>query len=53
MVDSMSALENVPNAASCLASSIRGMSPAMRVYKGIQDDDTCKVVLEYLDSISA
>jgi hypothetical protein len=53
MVDPMSALEDVPKAASCLASSIRGMSPAMRGYKGIQDDDTCNVVLKYLDSISA
>lgn len=52
MVDSMSALEDLPKAASCLASSIRGMSPAMRGYKGIEDDDTCMVVLEYLDSIS-
>ena len=51
MADPMSALADLPQAAACLASSIRGMSPAMRGYKGIQDEDTCQVVLEYLDSI--
>jgi len=51
MVDPLSALEKVPKAASCLASSIRGMSVAMRKYKGIDDDVTCNAVLSYLDSI--
>lgn len=51
MSDPMDALTDLPQAARCLASSIRGMSPAMRGYKGIQDDETCQVVLEYLDSI--
>lgn len=51
MADPMSSLESVPRAAKCLAASIRGMSPAMRAYKGIPDEMTCKVLLEYLDSI--
>ena len=52
MVDPLHSLEEVPpRAAQCLAASIRGMSPAMRVYKGIGDDDTCQAVLSYLDSI--
>jgi hypothetical protein len=51
MVDPMYELEKVPRAASCLAASIRGMSPAMRKYKGIDDEPTCKAVLAYLDSI--
>ncbi|CAB9528469.1 Protein of unknown function (DUF3445) [Seminavis robusta] len=52
MADPMSSLEQTPKAAACLAKSIRGMSSTMRVYKGIQNDDICKVVLEYLDSIA-
>ena len=52
MADPMSSLEQTPKAAACLAKSIRGMSSAMRVYKGIQNDGICKVVLEYLDSIA-
>jgi hypothetical protein len=51
MSDPMYELEKVPSAAACLARSIRGMSPKMRVYKGIQDDQTCDAVLSYLDSI--
>jgi dimethylamine monooxygenase subunit A len=51
MVDPMHALEKVPPAASCLAASIRGMSPAMRQYKGIDNDEICTAVLQYLDSI--
>jgi hypothetical protein len=49
--DPMYELEKVPSAAACLARSIRGMSPKMRVYKGIVDDRTCEAVLSYLDSI--
>ena len=44
-------LEKVPLAASCLAASIRGMSPEMRQYKGIDSDTVCHEVLKYLDSI--
>ena len=44
-------LEKVPLAASCLAASIRGMSPEMRKYKGIDSDTVCQEVLKYLDSI--
>ena len=51
MADPMSSLESVPLAAACLAKSIRGMSPDMRKYKGIEDDETCQGVLSYLDSI--
>ena len=51
MSDPMYELEKVPSAAACLARSIRGMSPKMRVYKGIEDDRTCDAVLSYLDSI--
>jgi hypothetical protein len=51
MADPMSSLEEVPLAASCLAKSIRGMSPEMRAYKGIENDETCVAVLDYLDSI--
>eukprot|EP00539_Tryblionella_compressa_P001809 CAMPEP_0178736624 /NCGR_PEP_ID=MMETSP0744-20121128/2539_1 /TAXON_ID=913974 /ORGANISM="Nitzschia punctata, Strain CCMP561" /LENGTH=314 /DNA_ID=CAMNT_0020389109 /DNA_START=1 /DNA_END=945 /DNA_ORIENTATION=+ len=51
MTDPMTALEELPQAASCLAQSIRGMRPAMQQYKGIQDETTLQVVLEYLDSI--
>jgi hypothetical protein len=51
MTDPMYELEKVPSAAACLARSIRGMSPKMRVYKGIEDDRTCDAVLSYLDSI--
>jgi hypothetical protein len=52
MADPLYSLEQVPAAAQCLAASIRGMSPTMRAYKGISDDVTCRVVLEYLDSIA-
>lgn len=52
MADPLHSLEQVPSAAQCLAASIRGMSPSMRAYKGISDDNTCRVVLEYLDSIA-
>jgi hypothetical protein len=51
MSDPMHELEKVPMAAACLARSIRGMSPKMRIYKGIEDDRTCDAVLSYLDSI--
>ena len=51
MADPLSGLREVPAAALCLAKSIRGMSPAMRSYKGIDDDDTCEAVLEYLEII--
>jgi hypothetical protein len=53
MADPLSSLEEVPNAAACLAKSIRGMSTSMRAYKGIQNEETCKVLLKYLDDISA
>jgi hypothetical protein len=52
MADPLHSLEQVPAAAQCLAASIHGMSPSMRSYKGISDDNTCRVVLEYLDSIA-
>jgi dimethylamine monooxygenase subunit A len=52
MADPMSSLETVPLAAACLAASIRGMSPAMRAYKGIENEETNQAVLAYLDSIS-
>jgi dimethylamine monooxygenase subunit A len=53
MVNRMDELERVPTAAACLASSIRGMSPPMHRYKGIDDDTSCRAILRYLDSISA
>jgi dimethylamine monooxygenase subunit A len=52
MADPMSTLKQTPKAAACLAKSIRGMSFNIRVYKGIQNDEICKVVLEYLDGIA-
>jgi len=46
-------LEEVPpTAAACLAASIRGMSPAMQAYKGIENEATSDAVLSYLDAIS-
>ena len=45
-------LEEFPIAAACLAKSIRGMSSAMRAYKGIDDKPTCDILLQYLDGIS-
>ena len=51
MADPMSGLREVPAAASCLAKSIRGMSPAMQAYKGIDNAETCEAVLEYLEMI--
>jgi hypothetical protein len=53
MADPMYALEEVPLAAKCLAASIRGMSPDMRRYKGIENDAVCQAVLDYLDSIGS
>ncbi|CAE8621260.1 unnamed protein product [Polarella glacialis] len=53
MADPMHSLEKVPAAAACLAASIRGMSPAMCAYKGIEDEPTRDAVLSYLDSIHA
>jgi dimethylamine monooxygenase subunit A len=51
MVEPMYELETVPMAASCLAASIRGMSSAMRKYKGIDSEGIYVEVLKYLDSI--
>jgi hypothetical protein len=53
MVDRLPELEKVPAAAACLAKSIRGMSPAMRAYKGIGNgqDATYEAILQYLDNI--
>jgi len=52
MADVVQSLENYPStAAGCLVASIRGMSPAMRKYKGIEDDATCQAVISYLDSL--
>lgn len=52
MADPLSGLREVPMAASCLAKSIRGMSPAMQAYKGIDNAETCEAVLEYLEMIA-
>lgn len=54
MVDRLQELEKVPHAAACLVKSIRGMSPAMRAYKGIGDgeDATYQAIVEYLDVIA-
>jgi hypothetical protein len=51
MADPLYSLEELPNAARCLAASIRGMSPSMRAYKGIPDKVACQLLLDYLDSI--
>ena len=52
--DPMTCLEHVPStAAACLARSIRGMSKNMHKYKGIENEETCSAVLEYLDGIVA
>jgi dimethylamine monooxygenase subunit A len=53
MVNRLDELERVPTAAACLASSIRGMSPQMHKYKGIDDDTSCRAILRYLDAISS
>ena len=52
LIDPITSLENLPVAAKCLASSIRGMSPNMRKYKGIENDKICHAILSYLDSIT-
>ena len=52
MCDPLSALEQLPMAAACLAKSIRGMSTDMHKYKGIDSDQVCRAVLKYLDRIS-
>jgi hypothetical protein len=52
MADRMDSLEEVPAAAKSLATSIRGMSAAMQLYKGIEDEATSQAVLAYLDDIS-
>ena len=49
MADGLGELRKVPVAAHCLAKSIRGMSPAMQAYKGINNAETCEAVLEYLE----
>jgi dimethylamine monooxygenase subunit A len=51
MVDPLSSLESVPNAAKSLANSIRCMSSNVLNYKGIPNNDTRDVILSYLDSI--
>jgi hypothetical protein len=51
MCDPLSSLEQLPLAAACLSASIRGMSPEMHKYKGIDSDATCEAVLRYLDKI--
>jgi len=51
MADPLHSLEKYPLAAECLANSIRGMSPSMRAYKGIVDNETADVLLAYLRSI--
>ncbi len=51
MSEQLCELEKVPMAASCLAASIRGMSPEMRKYKGIDSEPVCVEVVKYLDSI--
>lgn len=51
MIDPLYTLETLPMAASSLAASIRGMSPAMQKYKGIDNEEVCQAVLKYLDSI--
>jgi dimethylamine monooxygenase subunit A len=53
MVNRLDELEQVPTAAACLASSIRGMSEKMHRYKGIDDNITCDAVLQYLDTIAS
>jgi hypothetical protein len=52
-MDPITSLEQVPPMApACLAASIRGMSPEMQAYKGIENEATSIAVLSYLDSIS-
>jgi dimethylamine monooxygenase subunit A len=51
MCDPLYELEKLPMASACLAASIRGMSTDMRKYKGIDNDETCEAILQYLDKI--
>lgn len=51
MIDPLYTIEALPKAASCLAASIRGLSPAMQNYKGIDNDEVSQAVLKYLDAI--
>ena len=46
-------LATVPNAAACLAESLKGMSQAMRTYKGVPDPKQQEEMLQFLAEMSA
>ena len=46
-------LATVPNAAACLAESLKGMSQAMRTYKGVPDPTQQEEMLAFLAEMSA
>ncbi|KAG1654887.1 hypothetical protein FOA52_006531 [Chlamydomonas sp. UWO 241] len=45
-------LARSPQAAACLAASLRGMSPAMRAYKGLGDPRQAIDTLQFLDALA-
>mmetsp|Transcript_13471 Transcript_13471/g.26665 ORF Transcript_13471/g.26665 Transcript_13471/m.26665 type:complete len:482 (-) Transcript_13471:1403-2848(-) len=49
MADPLDSLETCPEAAACLARSIRGMSAGMKYYKGIANEATERAILQFLD----
>ena len=54
LVDPITAMEEFPTAANCMAKSLRGFSRPMREYKGIVDDDEIyHAMIEYLETIGA
>lgn len=53
MVDPLPELAKYPPAASSLAASIRGMTPHLRKYKGIDDEATAEIILGYLDELGS
>jgi hypothetical protein len=53
MVEPLPTLEAHPTAAAALAASLRGMSPAMRAYKGMASAGAAEEVLCYLEGLSA
>ena len=53
LVEPVTELEGAPEAAAGLAASLRGMSQAMRAYKGLLLLQAQDHMLAYLDSLSA
>ena len=53
LVEPVTELEGSPEAATALAASLRGMSQAMRAYKGLLQPQAQDDMLAYLDSLTA